>query len=73
MRIGARAVVSAAILVAFLGAAATESSAQQQQQQQKEVKLDKAQQQEVQTAVTLVDNVIAGQPAPSDFPITWQF
>jgi hypothetical protein len=73
MRIRARVVVLAAMLAAFFGTAATGSAAPPQQQKQKEVKLDKAQQQEIQTAVTLVDNVLAGEPAPSDFPITWQF
>ncbi|RPJ79869.1 MAG: hypothetical protein EHM13_13025 [Acidobacteria bacterium] len=65
--LGFTSVLLAVLLVAF----ASESAAQQQQQ--KEVKLDKAQQQDVQTAVKIVDDVMAGQSGPSDFPLTLHY
>jgi hypothetical protein len=70
MRIPARAVaVSGALLAAFVLGAPVAGSAQEK----KDNKLDKAQQQEVQAAVKIVDEAMAGQPAPSDFPITLQY
>ena len=73
MRIRARAVaVFGAMLAAFVLAVPVESAAQQQDKK-KEAKLDKAQQQEVQTVVKIVDDAVAGQPAPSDFPVTLQY
>jgi len=71
MRIRARAVAaSVALLAAFVLAVPAGSAAQDKK---KEAKLDKDQQKEVQTVVKIVDDALAGQPAPSDFPITLQY
>ncbi|HOC18840.1 MAG TPA: hypothetical protein PKK95_11255 [Vicinamibacterales bacterium] len=71
MLIRARAVaVSGALLAAFALAVPAGTAAQDKK---KEQKLDKDQQREVQTVVKIVDEVVAGQPAPTDFPITFQY
>jgi len=71
MRIRAHAVALGAMLAAVVLAVPADSYAQEKKKET--VKLDKAQQQEVQTVVKIVDDVVAGQPAPSDFPMTVQF
>lgn len=71
MRIRSRAVaVPAALLAAIVLAVPAGSAAQEKK---KEQKLDKDQQKEVQTVVKIVDDVLAGQPAPADFPMTFQY
>ena len=42
------------------------------QQKGNEKKFDKAQTQEIQALVRLVNDATAGKPAPADFPVTWQ-
>lgn len=72
MRIRSRAVaVVGALLAAFVLAVPAGSAAQQDKK--KEVKLDKDQQRELQTVVKVLDDVVAGQPAPADFPMTLQY
>ncbi len=71
MRIRSRAVaVSMALLAALVLAVQTGAAAQEKK---KEVKLDKDQQKEVQTVVKIVDDVLAGQPAPADVPLTLNY
>lgn len=76
MHIRARALgFSGALFAAIFLVTSTAAVAQQPPPQQKkdEKKLDKAQQQEIAAAVKTVDEVIAGQPGPSDATINWQY
>ncbi len=69
MRIRSRAgAVSVALLAALVLAVPAAA-----QEKKKEQKLDKDQQREVQTVVKIVDDVVAGQPAPADFPMAFQY
>jgi hypothetical protein len=71
MRIRSRAVAaSVALLAAFVVAVPAGSAAQEKK---KDAKLDKDQQKEVQTVVKIVDDVVGGQPTPTDFPMAVQY
>ena len=65
----------ALIAIGILGFTLTvtgEAFARGDQQKGAEQKLDKAQAQEMQALVKLVNDVVFGAPAPSDFPMAWQ-
>jgi hypothetical protein len=68
MYIRGRVLPVASALVFALFACALSTSAQDKKPAQK---IDKAQQAEIASAVKIVDDVMAGQPAPADFKFTW--
>jgi hypothetical protein len=70
-RVRALAVSGAAVIVVLVLSLAS-AGAGFAQQKGAEKKFDKAQTQEIQALVKLVNDVTAGKPAPADFPVTWQ-
>jgi hypothetical protein len=58
-------------LTCVLGVMPT-SAQQQRNNNQKQPQRSKAEQQDIETLVRLVDGVATGQPAPTDIPITWE-
>src|SRR5512135_2186784 len=65
----------AVVAVIILGVTLTTAGvafARVDQQKGGEQKIDKAQAQEMQALVKLVNDVALGAPAPSDFPMVWQ-
>lgn len=72
-RVRALGLIVALTAVAFLVTSNASLAQQANQQPKKEdKKLDKAQREEIQAALKLVDDVVAGQPGPSDITLTWQ-
>jgi hypothetical protein len=65
-------VLLAVIMLGLTLAAADVASARIDQQKGAEQKTSKAQVQETQALVKLVNDVAFGAPAPSDFPVNWQ-
>lgn len=59
--------VASALVIALL-AVSVQASAQDKKSASK---VDKAQQAEIASVVKIVDDVVAGQPAPADFKFTW--
>lgn len=62
----------AVLIVGLTLACARPASARPDQPKAADQKVDKAQVQETQALVKLVNDVVLGAPAPSDFPLTWQ-
>lgn len=63
---------AALVVMCVLWAGVLSGEARAQQKPAKPTKLDPAMTQEINALVKIVNGVVAGQPAPSDFPITWQ-
>jgi hypothetical protein len=64
----AASIAAAALAVALSGPA---PAAQSKEDKNRQVKLDQAQQLQMQALVSLVDGVMGGQPPPADIPVTW--
>lgn len=61
----------AALMLCIVGSAAALGATAAQRQEQRKDRLSREQRQEVQMLVRLLDDITKGQPAPSDFTVTW--
>jgi hypothetical protein len=71
MRVMMRRIVAVALALGLAGAWVLSASAAQRREDQKRDRLSREQRQEVQAVVKLLDEVLKGQPPPSDFAIGW--
>jgi hypothetical protein len=67
-----RRVLTVGVALACVGGLVPISAQQRNNSQQKPPQRSKAEQQDIETLVRLVDGVATGQPAPTDIPITWE-
>lgn len=67
-----RRVLTVGIALACVVGLVPISAQQRNNSQQKPPQRSKAEQQDIETLVRLVDGVATGQPAPTDIPITWE-